>query len=339
MAQDEPLISAEQMKAAWMMAAAATERLDRIRAVPVPAKREGLHATLTAEGHRGFLITLDPGEQVAIVRSLLQGIGALSAEIARFNQDDADLRALHIWCKDRLCDDAFAMFCELLADKLLDMGVGAALAKCHEEFERLLKGAGSIPLGTLIGAIGEMLILLDAAKLDPSAARMWSGPRGERHDFRNGNIALEVKTTLRSEGKTLKVRITDLDQLEVPNGGELYLHAIKLEQAEGGPLSVSGLFEELNNALDADGRRDIVTLLTTLGIDPKCDRPQFSIMSRTTYQVSGDFPKLTASRLLSGRPDSGVTAVSYDLNLEQAHGFIVLEDRALSALVHDGQRS
>src|SRR5688572_962487 len=59
MAQDEALISAEQMKTAWMMAAAVTERLDRIRAVPVPAKRGGLNATLTAEGHRGFLITLD----------------------------------------------------------------------------------------------------------------------------------------------------------------------------------------------------------------------------------------------------------------------------------------
>lgn len=338
MAQDEALISAEQMKAAWMMVAAATERPDRIRAVPLPSKRKGLNATLTTEGHRGFLIVLDPSEQVAIVRPLLQGGGALTAEIARFNQDDTDLRALHIWCKDRLCDDAFAMFCELLADKLPDMGVGAALAKCHEEFERLLKGAGSIPLGTLIGAIGEMLILLDAAKLDPSAARIWSGPRGERHDFRNGNIALEVKTTLRSEGKTLKVRITDLDQLEIPSGGDLYLHAIKLEQTEGGALSVSGLFEELNNALDADGRRDIVTLLATLGIDPKCDRPQFSIMSRTTYQVSGDFPKLTASRLLSGGPDSGVSAISYDLNLEQARGFLVHEDRALSALVH-GQQS
>ena len=334
MAQDEPLISAENMRAAWMMATAASERIDSIRSVPLPAKRRGLNATLTADGHRGLLIVLNPGEQVAILRSLLQGAGALTAEIARFNQDGSDLRALHIWCKDRLCDDAFAMFCELLAEKLPDMDVGIALAKCHEEFERLLNGAESIPLGRLIGAIGEMLILLDAANLDPSAAKMWSGPRGERHDFRNGNIALEVKTTLRSEGKTLKVRITDLDQLEPPEDGELYLHAIKLEQAEGGALSVNGLFEALNNVLDADGRRDIATLLATLGIDPKCTRPQFSILSRTTYQVSGDFPRLTASRLLSGRPDSGVSAISYDLNLEHERGFLVPEDRALSALVH-----
>ena len=333
MAHDETRFTAEQMKAAWMLAAAAPERPDLFRAIPLPSGRGGLHATLTGEGHRGILVVLDPGEQVAIPRPLLQGAGALTAEVARFNEGNGDLRALHVKCTDRLCDDAFAMFCELISEKMPVMGVGAALSKCHEEFQRLLKGADPVPAGKLIGVIGELLVLRDLAKLDPAGAEMWSGPRGERHDFRHGIIALEVKTTLRSETKTLKVRIADLDQLECPDEGELFLHAVRLEQTEGGALSVIALVEELKSLLDEDGRRDLAAQVSAAGIDPTCSRPQFSCMSRTTYKVTTDFPRLTASRLISGMPDSGVSAISYDLDLERARDFQVQDLMAFGALV------
>src|SRR5690606_15396904 len=78
--------------------------------------------------------------------------------------------------------------------------------------------------------------LLDA---DSGAWRAWRGPAGDRHDFRNSDLSIEVKCSLR-RGATL-ITINGLHQLEAPSGGTLFLQHFELENVPGGMLTVNSL--------------------------------------------------------------------------------------------------
>jgi hypothetical protein len=281
------------------------------------------------------MVALGTSEQIEIdPRMRVTAGGVLVAEIAWYGESGSTTRALHVWCRDALCEEAFAMFCELFVERLEegDDAVGVALSECHEEFRRLVRGVPDLALSLVAGAIGELILLRDVTRRDRSAVRWWMGPAGGRHDFRRGQVAIEVKTSLRSETKGT-VRITDLDQLDPPDGGTLFLHAIRLERSEGGSVSIPRLVAEIRAMTDATGLAMLEDALSKLGISADTATPEFAVLSRTTFEVREAFPRLTASRLLSGRTDPGVSHVTYDLSLDAASGFETTTDHALSELV------
>ena len=59
--------------------------------------------------------------------------------------------------------------------------------------------------------IGELIQLINLIKINPSADLIWGGPEGHRHDFSNGILSLEVKTTTMRHG--VSVTINSIDQL------------------------------------------------------------------------------------------------------------------------------
>src|SRR3546814_17811815 len=106
--------------------------------------------------------------------------------------------ALHIWCRDPRCNDAFTSFSVFLLDRAGDeQELGVLLAESHAEFERLLGATAAIDRPRLTGLLGEILVLLDGVPINPKMVMYWDGRWGTRPDFRIGQVATAVKCPLR----------------------------------------------------------------------------------------------------------------------------------------------
>jgi hypothetical protein len=137
------------------------------------------------------------------------------------------------------------VFTELVEEilKRLESGEGpeTAVHGTIEDFRNLLAPTpdGEIPLTKLGGLIGELVILERLTSMRPAALDGWTGPIGQRHDFRRRDIAIEVKTSLRSDAS--RVAIHGSEQLLPPSDGHLHLAHVRLEPVDGGALSVAAL--------------------------------------------------------------------------------------------------
>lgn len=316
---------------AWITAEQQISKPGSLRVVPLNSVGRQVHVSVTQEGWRGLVIPLDHGEIVSVPKEFRSSSqGALRAELAQFSVGAEATDALHIWCRDPRCNDAFTSFSVFLLDRAGDeRELGVLLAESHAEFERLLGAPEAIDRPRLTGLMGELLVLLDGVQINPGMVMCWAGPRGERHDFRNGRSAIEVKCSLRSDLKAHRVQISDWEQLEIPESGRLHLHSIRLEQVAGGDWSVPSLLLAIKTHLDDKGLAVLEELLA------KFDRTlincglKFSIKERSTYHVIDGFPRLVAAMLVAGKP-LGLSGVSYTLDLDHAEPFRVDWNQALT---------
>lgn len=328
--------TADRIRSAWAVAAARGHLDGRLRSIVLTAGARGVSATVGQSGEPGILVSLGPVEQVSIPRALRLGTGGvLRAEIAHFGDPTLPLsRSLHVWCADSACAEAFAMFCELLVDRTAAgaSDIADVLEGCHEEFRRLV-GGDAAAMRSIAGLVGELLLLRDATRVDARAPAFWLGPSGGRHDFRHGAAAIEVKTTLRSERKAPVVRISDIDQLAAPSGGDLFLHFVGLEKAAAGGLSISLLVEEIRALAGVEAGRYLTNALEELPVGLRAATDEFSAYARKTYEVRAGFPRLTEASFVDGEPATGLSSITYDIDLSLASAFIVADSVALHSLL------
>lgn len=322
MANDEARRPEVRLLQAWSAAEQQVSKSGSLRVVPLVSSGRQVHLSVGQEGWRGLVMPLDPGEIVTVPKEFRSSSsGALRAEVAQFSSGSDAIDALHIWCRDPRCNDAFVSFAVFLLDRARDeQELGILLAKSHAEFERLLGASGAIDHPRLTGLIGELLVLFDGVQISPEMVMYWAGPRGERHDFRNGATAIEVKSSLRSDLKAHRVQISDWDQLETPEGGRLHLHSIRLEQVAGGDWSVPRLLQAIRICLNEKGLAALESLLAKYDSTLIDCALEFSVKERSTYRVVDGFPRLVAGMLSDGKP-LGVSAVSYTLDLDHAESF------------------
>lgn len=309
---------------AWINAEQQESKPGALRVVPFASSGRDVHLSVTSEGWRGLVLPLCAGEVVSVPKAFRGGsAGALRAEVAQFSYGPDATDALHIWCRDPKCKDAFTSFSVFLLDRVRDeRALGVLLTQAYAEFERLLGRADAVDRLGLTGLVGELLVLLEGVRTNPRMVMFWAGPRGERHDFRSGSTAIEVKSSLRSELAAHRVRISDWDQLEVPENGRLYLHSIRFEQVAGGDWSVPRLLRAIRFCLNGEGLAALEDLLAKYDSSLIRSSLEFSVKERSTYHVTDGFPKLVASMLSAGRP-LGVSGVSYTLDLDHAEFFKV----------------
>ena len=125
---------------------------------------------------------------------------ALSITVSSFNHKGRILRFLDLIC---LSADLETVFGEVVDEMLVRIarGVGCvdAARSTIEDFRSLLVRAGraEVDKGRIAGLIAELLVLNRLLDRSSSAWRTWSGPAGQRHDFRAGDTSLEVKASLR----------------------------------------------------------------------------------------------------------------------------------------------
>lgn len=242
----------------------------------------------------------------------------LRALITRLADSDGARSYLVVTCLDRGLERGFADLVESVLGRI-EAGDGslAAYASAVDDFRALFSqgSRGKVDEPRIRGLVAELLELERLVSLDARAVRLWFGPEKDRHDFRGGVHAIEVKSTRRQSGK---VTISGLEQLAAPRGGALLLRRYVLEPSEGGGFSVAGLFRRL---LTADvSSRDLLTRLVGMGCpDPEAagwNHVVFNLEGCDTFRVAENFPRLTPAAFEGGIP-AGVSSVTYEIDLGQ----------------------
>ncbi len=213
------------------------------------------------------------------------------------------------------------LFTELCADILsavesLPANPVKALYRVLDRWKALFQSQGAV-LGPeqLAGLFGELLVLDRLLYLDSSAHRLWQGPEGHHHDFSDGNLAIEVKTSARGDGR--RIRVHGLDQLDAPEGGTLHLTWFRLHRTMSGGV---GFLELIEKALgSADDEIRLLELLAQAGYRPSdADRyreVRFAIGEERWYEVTPGFPALTNRSLLEAGVPICVLDVEYTVDL------------------------
>lgn len=234
---------------------------------------------------------------------------------------------------DGSLDAVFAELAEEILRRITDGYQPAkAIADAVGEFRALLEeDKGTLSDSAIKGLVGELEILRRLAIYSVNAVSAWVGPQDQRHDFRRGLHALEVKTSGRADSTC--VSIHGIDQLAPPAGGTLHLIHLRLEPAEGS-LSVKSL----------------VSGLIKLGVDKVllwknlellgCSDPYSEDWNRLTYvidktefyEVTDGFPRITSASFPGAGLPAGLSGVTYQLDLASANAFQLSECKERAVL-------
>lgn len=186
-----------------------------------------------------------------------------------------------------------------------------------DRWRELLKSHGTGMLGTaaLVGIFGELWQLRKASAHNPRCVDAWVGPNGRRHDFERGGVALEVKASTLRHGRLFEIH--GHRQLEAPDGGQLYLAAMKLEEVVDRGHAVPDLLQQLFEA--GVPRQPVVARLAKLGYDVGHEevyrQQRFAVVEDRLYQVEDAFPKIVGGSFGSGDIPAGVVDLKYVIDL------------------------
>ncbi len=217
-----------------------------------------------------------------------------------------------------------AVFADLVAEILRRLSGGdapaSAISSTISEFRQLLLDGPrrKIAENTVLGLAGELLILSRLTDLSSASVSSWVGPYEQRHDFRSGSRAIEVKTSSRSDSTV--VTIHGIEQLQPPGGGVMHIAHVRLERAQGADITVGSLVERIR-ASGGDTER-LSTALVELG----CDDPNseawneqaFHLEALDLFVVDESFPRLTGEQIVGGHLPHGIDNLSYQVDLRVA---------------------
>ena len=166
--------------------------------------------------------------------------------------------------------------------------------------------------------LAELFVLRDLAREGAAAAASaWMGPSGARHDFRRGSDALEVKMTRAHTSR--QVTIHGEDQLEPPEGGQLFLHFVRLEETPDEGESLPSVVDEIL-ALEVTAEAMYRSLgeagMSATHLSALAD-VRFQVRERFTVPVDTDTPRIVPGSFASGARPKGVVELSYAIDLDR----------------------
>jgi hypothetical protein len=284
-------------------------------AVELEPDREPLRLGRDREGLLHLLVPLAPGLRADRV----PGGQGLSVTTRDLLVDDRPVRYLDLSC---LRVDLAHVFAGLAVDICMRLLVGSgpvgAVAGAIEEWRALVgRGSEEWTRSRCAGLLGELTVLRRLLKLDPATLATWAGPLGAAQDFRAYGQAIEVKSTLSPEGRT--VRVHGSDQLEEPESGELHLVWFRVgEPNDGTGVTVRSVITELAHLV-----QDVILwsrCLSKLRVPPtehpEFDTRRFAVLDERWYRVDGAFPRVVPASFAIGAVPGGVGGIEYLVDLD-----------------------
>jgi hypothetical protein len=272
-------------------------------------------AALDVDGLRNLLVPIPPGVEV---EPDLRSAGVHLRGVVLQDDSGRETPFVDLACRRRHLGDIFAHLADEVVRELRRNPRGGA-AVCRTVLSRwrelLERGSGrALGLEALVGLFGELWYLRELLRINPTAAVRWDGPLGGRHDFVARRIALEIKATLRREGRFFEVH--GAEQLQPPQGGVLYLAAVKLESSPGGE-SVPGLVEDVLGL--CGDRLEVLRRLSAVGYDQRAADDYrahlFEVREDRLYEVDDHFPRIVPSSFVGGGMPPGTIALRYTIDL------------------------
>ena len=188
---------------------------------------------------------------------------------------------------------------------------------------------GILNSGEQLGLFGELVLLKDIflAHTDAfSALSAWRGPSGAEQDFQFSRWLFEVKSQMATSDKL--IRVSSAHQLDLISGNIAVFHQVftTTGAAGGEGCTLRQLVDEtrrqvLNSspaAVDLFQARLIEVGYETL---EEYDVQRLVLTGRNAYEVTDDFPRISASDL-----STGVSNVRYDLSIDSCSAFRVEEE-------------
>ena len=318
----------------WLLVRTGSRQATRLEVPTIPAEVStpagDVRFAVGEHGEARLLLPLESGEDVP------EGIGApaLRIKVSQFGIEGRPARFLDLSCLE---PDLEAVFAEVADAILRRIATGQrcvdAAASTIEEFRALLlrAAAARVERATVSGLVGELFVLNRLLDRSPDAWIAWRGPLGDRHDFRTGDHALEIKTTTRV-GHTVVI-ISSIEQMSEPAGGTLHLLHLTLEPTAGGLLTVSALARNtITKAGQAAGIRDRLAALGCADADaPEWNATAFRYEHESLFEVGPGFPRLAPELFPGKKLPSGVSGVTYRLDLVAAAAFR-RDDQVLTVL-------
>ncbi|XUL88392.1 PD-(D/E)XK motif protein [Streptomyces galilaeus] len=292
------------------------ERSLRVSQLPVVGDSGSLAVAVDRSGHRHVLVPIHAHRKV---RPGLDG-PVLSLRKRALEDEETYQTYADLACMRNDLDDLFTELCvDVLGavEELPDNPI-KALYRVLDRWRALFQAQG-VPLGPeqLAGLFGELTVLNRLLATDPSAHRLWRGPEGHHHDFTGGATAVEVKASTTREGR--RPRIHGLDQLDVPEGGNLLLAWFRLQRTSGTVAGIAfvDLVEQALRLCDDEGA--LLNLLATVGYRPADSDlyhdVRFVISEERWYRVGPDFPGLTGRALVDAGVPVSILDVEYTIDL------------------------
>ncbi|MBK7623946.1 MAG: PD-(D/E)XK motif protein [Kineosporiaceae bacterium] len=269
------------------------------------------------DGLPHLLVPLPPQTRWATVPGG-EGLSVTSRDLL---VDDVPVRFVDLACRR---SDLVHVFSGLALDiclhRLAEPGGPAirAVTSVIEDWRALLdRRSGDWTRSRAAGLFAELTVLEHLVDRDPTSLTAWCGPFGAAQDFRVADRAVEVKATLGSEGRM--VRIHGSDQLEEPPGGHLHLAWFRLVEVTDD--SGSTVRERLTRiAARVHDPRLWASCLAQLQIPvarhPELDERRFVVVEQRWYRVGPWFPRIVPSSFADGAIPAGVGGVEYLIDLD-----------------------
>lgn len=299
----------------------------QIRTIPTDVVTLAGNVRLALGPNEEPRVLLPLGDRETISRS--GAADALALTVSCFTHKGRSARFIDLVCLSRNLETVFGeVVDEILARVAASTDCVSAVESTIADFRSLLMQSSSREVAPtiVVGLIGELLFLNRLLDISASGWRAWSGPSGDRHDFRRGSTSLEIKSTVRAGKPTIV--INGLEQLEIPDDGSLHILRLVLEPVLGGNLSISGLATSALRKADKPER--LQKLLAAIGCEdfdkPRWNCHSFRIQSEFLYEVRDGFPRLTSSMLLAGVAHAGLSAITYSIDLSFASQFLAPEN-------------
>lgn len=269
-----------------------------------------------SQRHRQLLMPVNPD------RSLQEDTASAGVQvISRQLLDSGKTRqfAVLICLKPHLNELFSIIVSEVLSDLQSDPGrpdivAVQVLNRWREMLEKT--PSGMPPPQTIIGLFGELWQLKQICLLEPQWTQYWTGPLGTVHDIANDQIALEVKASASSKGRQIIVH--GLEQLTIPQNGELFLAAMKLQRTS--PDRGENLTDLVNAVLKVGGNRgDILKSLAAAGVTmaslEECADICFAVEENSIYRIDQTFPRITEADLVRGELPPQIVKMTYQVDL------------------------
>lgn len=205
-----------------------------------------------------------------------------------------------------------------------DITVAQAIRVSLDSWGQLLSRRTLLSETAQLGLYGELCFLeaLIAAR-GMIALEAWTGPRGERHDFRIDSDEFEVKSTKRNQ----RIHIVNgLGQFEPTPGKRLFLLSLHFELAgSGSGLSLPERVCKLRGLVNTygSGRVALEDGIRAIGY---CDADAHFYSDRLQMRnppclipVDADCPRITSSELISNLGDrvfQKIGNVNYEISVE-----------------------
>ncbi|OYD71389.1 PD-(D/E)XK motif protein [Rhodococcus sp. OK302] len=288
------------------------ERL-RTSRLPVDTSTGQLLAAVDAHGARHILVPIENNQRV---KRHLDGVN-LRVDERALETSGIYSRYADISCLDHNLN---AIFTDMCSDVILGVASNPkyALASTNKVLDRwrsLFASSNSLLRESqLTGLFAELWVLRELLRKSSSAVSKWTGPSGHRHDFTFGCNALEIKGSLATSGR--RVRIHGLSQLDAPAEGNLYLRWIRLQSHPNGH-SIGSLVEEiLNLGDDAQSVAENLKILGYFLADADSYRNnRFQVTEDIWYHIDVNFPRLTERQLSDAGILTSAVDVSYSIDL------------------------